>query len=375
MAKKRSNAKLATVLAYIILLAGGFCIGFFGANQVDRLTGGNDALFLPYLGLAVVGLVLAWLMQIVLHEAGHLVCGLASGYRFVSFNVLGFIWQRDEQGRFRLGRMQIAGAGGQCLMAPPDYNGGDFPFTLYNLGGVLANLASAVVCALLAALTSAMWLRILLGMQALIALFFVLLNGLPLPVAAIQNDCKNLLCIRKDAAARWAFWVQMSVATATAHGQRLKSMPEEWFVPASESQLDNPIIGTISVLSASRRMDMLDFAGAEEEIRALLSREKGVLDLHRMLLCCDGAVCELIAGRPGELTESLSSKGNQQLMAAMKTYPSILRTQYALTLLKDQDPAKADALMAAFESAAKKHPHPQEIAGERELLLAIQAAL
>lgn len=375
MAKKRNKAKLTTVLVYLILLAGGFCVGFFGAGQMDRLTGGNDALFLPYLALAVLGLVLAWLTQIVLHEAGHLVCGLLSGYRFVSFNVLGVVWQKDDRGRFRLGRMQIAGAGGQCLMSPPDYNGGDYPFTLYNLGGVLANLASVAVCALLAVLVPAAWLRILLVMQVLVALFFAALNGLPIPVAAIQNDCKNLLCTRKDADARRAFWVQMSVAAAQSRGLRLKNMPADWFAPFPEEALDNPIVCAVPVMNASRLMDMLAFPEAEEAIRALLAREKGLLGLYRMALCCDGAVCELIAGRPGTLVAALSDRENQQLMSAMKTNPAVLRTRYALALLRDRDPAQADALLSAFESAAKKHPYPQEIAGERELLLAIQAAL
>ena len=137
--------------------------------------------------------------------------------------------------------------------------------------------------------------------------------------------------------------------------------------------MDNPIVCAVAVLNTSRLMDMLDFDAAEREIRILLARETGLVGLYRMSMCCDGAVCELIAGRPGSLTEALSTKENQQLIKAMKTFPSILRAQYAVALLKEKDPVRAQKLLADFDAAAKKHPNPQEIVGEREILQVIQA--
>lgn len=372
---KAKKMNIAGIVGMIAAMLFGAAIGVFGAQFIDSMTGGSDALFFLYLGLMLLGLILAFFVQIIVHEGGHLLFGLLSGYRFVSFNILGFIWQRGANGKLRVGRMQIAGAGGQCLMAPPEYNGGDFPFTLYNLGGVLMNLFSAVLFGLLAWLIPAAPVRILLVTQAVVGVFGALTNGLPIPVAALQNDGKNLLCIRRDIHARRAFWVQMAIAAETARGTRMKSMPEEWFVPFPEEAMDNPIVCAVAVMNTSRLMDMLDFAAAEREIRALMAREKGVVGLYRMTMGCDGAVCELIAGRPGDLTASLESKDIQQMMAAMKTYPSLIRTRYAIALLKERDGEKAEKLLAEFEQAARKHPNPQEITGERELLLAIQNAL
>lgn len=371
---KKKAPKLSSILIMFVMLAIGGCIGWFGADMINSLTGGSDALFFLYLGLMILGLLLAFVVQIVLHEGGHLVCGLLSGYRFISFNVFGFIWQRDADGRIHAGRMQIAGAGGQCLMAPPPYNGGSFPFTLYNLGGVLANLVTAAVFTLLYLLIPFVPVRLLLP-QIILAVFFALTNGLPIPVAAIQNDGKNLLCIRKDMHARRAFWIQMAIAAETAQGTRLKSMPDEWFEPFPDEAMDNPIVCAIAAINTSRLMDKLDFPQAEQAIRTLLGREKGVLGLYRMVMSCDGAVCELIADRPGSITANLEAQEMQQLMKAMKDHPSMIRTQYALALLKEHDTAKAQKLLTAFEAAARKHPNPQEVTGERELLLAIQSAL
>ncbi len=367
--KKKKDYTGVIVYAVLLVICG--CAGWFGADFINANLGG-EAFFLNLL-IALVGVYLAFFLQIILHEGGHLIFGLLTGYSFVSFNVFGFIWQKDAEGKLRLGRMQIAGAGGQCLMAPPEYNGGRFPYALYNLGGVLANLLAAALFALLAAVIPVGWVRILLAMQVVIGVASALLNGLPIPVAAIQNDGKNLLCIHQDEAARRAFWVQMSVATELARGRRIKSLPEEWFAAFPEEKMDNPIVCAVAVLNTSRLMDMLDFDAAEREIRILLARETGLVGLYRMSMCCDGAVCELIAGRPGSLTEALSTKENQQLIKAMKTFPSILRTQYAVALLKEKDPVRAQKLLADFDAASKKHPNPQEIVGEREILQVIQA--
>ena len=48
----------------------------------------NELLDFLYLGsILVVGFVLMWLLAVILHELGHLLGGLLSGYRFISFRV------------------------------------------------------------------------------------------------------------------------------------------------------------------------------------------------------------------------------------------------------------------------------------------------
>ena len=60
-----------------------------------------------------VAVALAAYLQIVLHEAGHLVCGLMSGYRFVSFRVGSITLFKDGDGKLRFKRFKLAGTGGQ----------------------------------------------------------------------------------------------------------------------------------------------------------------------------------------------------------------------------------------------------------------------
>jgi len=378
MSEKKTVKKkhgLASLAGWIIPLLIGGVVGGFAAGTLLPMAGDNDALYFIYLGVLMIGLIIAWFLQIIVHEAGHLVFGLMSGYRFLSFNVFGLIWTRGQDGRLQMKRMQIAGAGGQCLMAPPEYNGGDFPFVLYNLGGVLANLLAAALCGLLAVVIPVDAVKILLAAEAIVGVAYAVMNGVPFTTEALQNDGKNIVAIRRSEHARRAFWVQMALAAETTRGTRLRSMPEEWFAAFPEEEMDNAIVCTVAVQRASRLMDQLDFADALEAIRTLLARKKGVLGLYRMTMTCDGAVCELIAGQPGELTEAIAQPEIQQMMKAMKAHPAILRTQYAIALLSERDGEKAGKLLEAFEAAAATHAYPQETEGEREILLAIQNAM
>ena len=127
--------KLAVLIPAALLGAAG---GYFFMWALDPY---GMTVLLPSLAC----LILSFWLQAILHEGGHLVCGLLSGYRFLSFRVGSFTLLR-QNGRLVLRRFYLPGTGGQCLLEPPD--GDEVPFRLYNLGGGLANLLSALAAAL-----------------------------------------------------------------------------------------------------------------------------------------------------------------------------------------------------------------------------------
>ena len=100
-------------------------IGKFSQLNVIEVIG------IPLLSLAFF--LIAIFLQVSLHEAGHLMCGLASGYRFVSFRIFSFTWIR-QGGKVRMKRFSVSGTGGQCLLAPPEKPDEEIPVTLYRWG-------------------------------------------------------------------------------------------------------------------------------------------------------------------------------------------------------------------------------------------------
>jgi hypothetical protein len=57
-------------------------------------------------------------------------------------------------------------------------------------------------------------------------------------------------------------------------------------------------------------------------------------------------------------------------MKSMKTYPTVLRTQYILALRREANTAKADTLQQAFDKMARTYPYPTELATDRMLMSA-----
>ena len=133
------------------LVIGGVCGWFFGYYLGETVSeGASPGETLMSVGILLLGFYVMLYLQIVVHEAGHLVFGLLTGYRFSLFRIGSLTFLRDPvSGKIRVKRMQLAGTGGQCLLVPPQPVDGKIPFALYHLGGSLMNLiASAIFFAL-----------------------------------------------------------------------------------------------------------------------------------------------------------------------------------------------------------------------------------
>lgn len=100
-------------------------------------------IFILKFGWIILSLVLSFELSIIIHELGHLIFGLLSGYRFSSIRYRNVLIKRDEFGKLKLFKQTILGTGGQCLMIPPEKE--DTPVFLYNAGGVILNLLFAVM--------------------------------------------------------------------------------------------------------------------------------------------------------------------------------------------------------------------------------------
>lgn len=137
------------------MLLGAAC-GIFDLMYMDTAGQSEKGLFSEIIPLVLmlIGTYAAMLIQLIIHEAGHLIFGLMTGYRFSSFRIANLMWVKLD-GRIQCRKLHIAGTGGQCLMIPPDLKDGKMPVMLYNFGGVIINLATAVLCVGLSFLCSA----------------------------------------------------------------------------------------------------------------------------------------------------------------------------------------------------------------------------
>ena len=303
--------------------------------------------------------------QVLVHEAGHLVFGLLSWYRFRSFRVGGVIWIRTDKGVERR-RLRLAGTAGQCLMSPPEGDEERISCGWYLMGGALMNLLSALAAlALYCAFRSQEALARFLLTWTITGTATALVNGIPMNMGLIDNDGHTAWAVCASKEAKRAFLAQMRVNDFLSEGGRMRDVSAEAL--PEENDLSNPLTAALAVFHANRLLDAHRFDEARAEIDRLLSADSAIVGVYLQLLACDRMYLAALDGETERLSE-LRTPARQRFFKQMRINPSVLRTGYACALLADKDSAKAAAYLARFEDVAKRYPHAGEIEGERELI-------
>lgn len=92
---------------------------------------------LSYYFYGILILLVSIPLHALLHEMGHLIAGLISGYHFIMFRLFSRLWINTENGLSRR-KEYIPGVLGQALMTPPKKEKKVAAF-FYHLGGVIIN--------------------------------------------------------------------------------------------------------------------------------------------------------------------------------------------------------------------------------------------
>ena len=367
MKKFAKKAKTAVPMLLFIVI-GGIC-GFLIAHYMDTVWAEESIGKILFMAAGMLVMLYAGIfLQIILHEGGHLVFGLLTGYRFSSFRIGSLMWVK-RGGKLHFSRYSLAGTGGQCLLAPPELKDGKYPYKLYNMGGSLVNLITGVFFACLAAaFPEESLLFVFFVLMAVTGISFAAMNGIPMRLGTVDNDGYNACSIGKNPAALRAFWVQMKMNQQVSEGIRMKNMPEEWFRMPAEEEMKNSMVSVLGVMACGRLMDEHRFEDAEREMERLLSMEAGIVGVHKNLLKADLMFCEMVKENRKERLDALFDQEQKKFMRMMKRFPSIIRTEYVYALLVEKDAEKAEEIRGRFEKDMRKYPYPTEVEAERELM-------
>lgn len=324
--------------------------------------------------LCIVDLVVI-IIHIIIHEAGHMIFGLLTGYRFNSFRIFNIMLQLDDDGKLRFYKHGIAGTGGQCLMEPPDVEPARLPYFWYNLGGIIANALVAAIFSPLCLLTQAGgYIVAVFASFTAFGLFFAVTNGVPVPGST--NDGRNLLELYRSDTAKLSVFIQLKSQILLKKGIGITEFPDEWFIMPDDDELSNTMSTVLAVNCCERLMSEGKFREAHEAIDALLGKDAALYSIHEEELKANALFCELIGNMDSARISGYYDKSLQKTMKAMSGYPKFIRTEYAYHLLFSKDEKKASKLLYDFEDAAKTFPFPSEIKIERQMIgTAQQAAL
>ena len=365
MKKKKNYGDIAAKI--IMLLTGAVCGIFiiFTMNFFGTLVKGPAA-FLLMFAEAMIIMYIASFVQTIIHESGHLIFGLITGYKFVSFRIGHFMFIK-EKGRLKIKLYNVVGTAGQCLMMPPQWNE-KIPYRLYNLGGCIMNAATALFA--LAAYFAAGaegFFALCMAMLAVMGLSMALTNGIPMRVGGISNDGMKAALLGKKENTLRAFWLQLYVNGLIAKGERYRNMPREWFRLPEGEELSDPICCAMGVMLYNFCFDMHEFDEAEQTINYMLNAP-GLLDVEKNELLCELLFLRVLRGAPKEEIDSLLTPKLDKYIKATANYVSRRRLAYAYQLLYLKNYSTAQKCLEVFERTAATYPYSAETENEREII-------
>lgn len=370
-AGKISFRHLQKAKAYLPVIFIGIASGIVSA--IPAISACKDDGVLCTAGLTLVSLgviALCSLLQIVIHESGHMAAGAACGWKFVSFMIAGVLISRTD-GHLKISRAPIRGAGGQCLMMPPEGKVSNKGIILYNAGGVAANaltgiLATAAATALYGKV--GYWPMALMCGIGFSGILLALTNAIPSDNTPLPNDGTNIRILIREGECRRIF-IDILKANALQHmGQRLKDMPEELFKIPHAADASNHFHLMAMSIAVERELDRADFASAAAIARDALRKRHGMIRLLRDELECSELFCALMLPHQDSLIERMLTGHICKIIeSADKGDISILRLRYALALIYDKDHLKAEELYCAAQQMMKSYHNTGELQSEREL--------
>lgn len=356
--KQKKRQKRNMLIGVPIGVALGLAISFFDNLVLKKYEGGTLWLFLMLLFTLPI--------QLILHEMGHLIFGLFTGYRFCSFRVFSFAILKKD-GKLCFGRYRVPGTLGQCLVIPP-IGDAAIKTTPLLLGGVIVNSVTALLS----------FLPLLLFFNSLAPIFrffligvifwgvaLALSNGIPQKNGAIANDGYHAKVLPKDKAARHVFFHQLRISAAVTEGKRLCEMPSEWFATPKDQPID-PLSATLTRMLAEREMDLGKFDAAKEMLVDLANRGEDLPEFQLASVLCELLYLEMVGSHRLDVVETLRCELTHYLKITHNSLTA-LRIEMTYHYLFTGDMEKLDKLQKRFESLAKRIPFAGEVARERLL--------
>ena len=336
----------------------GGCIGFIGATVIIVLF--TDISFNQFMekwqkieALELIGVmlfslitfVLCCILQIILHEGGHLIGGLLSGYRFVSFRILNWTIIKEE-GKLRIKHFNIAGTGGQCLLTPPEKPIHNIPIAIYNLGGVMINLLTATLSLILLITTEELPypIELFLIFNCIIGFFLGILNGIPFSFGAISNDANNMRLLLKDEQSKQTMVHLLHINAFVQKGMRPKDIPDFYFTCNEPINYKNPLQINLYLMVIGKLMDEEQWEICYNKLEDLIKHKDEMLDLFIKETACELLFISLITGRQERAKELYTEELSRYIQQYAKIMSSKQRILCAIALYMEKDRVKAEKI-------------------------------
>ena len=300
--------------------------------------------------------------HIILHEIGHLLCGLLSGYQFVSFRVGAFMLLKTNEG-YEFTVSPVTGIAGQCLLMPPPENKPQ-PFLLYHSGGVLANFGVAIVSTLYMCFEGLSFYAVLL---AGVGIVLGVTNILPAASPEIPNDGANIKEAKKGTVYLEAMQMQLHVVAKLAQGENLANMNDEMFQIKEGLNPNSPFAIVLRMYQYNKLQAMHELTKASEVMGNLYEDISVMHPYFQKEVKAEWLYCLSAILNEKSMATALFEK---DLKKWLPKYPQVdkLRACYAYYALTIHDCNKANMYYKKAEKGLNNFPYKTIAETERWLL-------
>jgi len=372
---------LIIIVFFVACFTVGLTVGvgalvFFGGrsvSEIPEILGKVDVLEMIGIFIAAcLGAVVAFFLQIIVHEGGHLAAGLLTGYRFVSFRIFNFALIRRD-GKYVWRRFNVSGTAGQCLMAPPRKPLDEIDMRWYNMGGVLANvIVSTVALALLFCCDIPKWAIFFLVMVAIIGYYSALMSGIPMKMSGISNDGYNMLYLNRSPRDKRLICQMLEVNAKIQEGALINELPEEMFneepVDWSDGIQANWQLMVVGRMEAEHRWEdalrLINEGLDEPRMMPLLATE---LSLEKVFIC-------LVTGRNDEAKVLYTDRLSKYVHQFERTQSSKQRIKFTVALLLNGQEDEATTILNNLKAHRDDYLMQGEVAMDIALMEYVYAS-
>ncbi len=354
--------KILTVIGYILTVAPYLVLGAYSADSADKLiTNDNVGLELMLMGGFLFLALLFVYIHIILHEGGHLICGLLSGWKYLSFRV-GSLVLAKQDGKLKWKKTTVMGTGGQCLMIPPECEPEKCPFFLYLLGGGLMNILTGGI-ALLTGFLAGSIAQVILNIFAIMGIGLGLSNLFPAKIGGTMNDGYQIFIeLPKNGEAKKYACCLMAANAVLAENDSTKALPENIRSIILSLNGEDCTNTSVTNLLFFKNTILQEEGGYDEarEIFRKVDESPDALQIFKNEASCELLYYEIMDECRAEEVDRLYSKKLAEYIKATALYPSRKRLMYAYHLIYKNDEAKAEEEYKALKKTAKTHPSRAE---------------
>lgn len=368
--------KAADAIQYV-LMALGIAAGWFGYVFIDEASNqvASDAWWLVAL-VTIVAAAVGLYLNLILHEAGHLIAGLLSGYRFAAFCVFKTSIVKQD-GRLVVRRRGAPGASGLCVLSPPAMRDGTYPVRLYISGGFLMNFilaGSGFGLAFGLAGVADLWARVFL-VVGIFGAFLGLVNFIPTNAGGAFSDGYVLFNLGKEenAEARRGCWSVFQTQALDVQGTRPRELPRELYDWVDVERIDNVFVLSAALTQYNSVVDSGDLPAAKALARRLSEGLPDSFATQRLAVRCELLFLELVGECRPEEIDGLYTKALAGYLRAAHADSSVQRLKYAYARLFLGDAAKAAESLAAFRTSSAASVWRGTSRCEEELVALIDA--